>query len=448
MFKNKKLAVAVLGVVVLVGALNAQAFTFTRSTSSGVFGNSGSRNYSWGSGTTTTSTTSVTPKNDPACAEVARIAKVTASSYQDWSTRPDLAVDSLVSTAWKSQSGAPQWIQVELDGEYDVTGVRLNVKQTPDALSVPRPTPAVHKIFTGVNSADTLAATLNQDLYNGYWKKVTFTNTQNNTKLVRIYTQSSPAAQVAWNEIEVCGVSAVSSSWSFEPSYLKAQDGSGYAVVNFCQGRYHILDAYAEVPAQVKVLEGSYTGVLPSLAAGQYGNVFVDAKNFVGQSPWQGAALGNGTFVKFGLVSNSDNSVLASVGVSRNDSGCYGKVNTQDGSNYGVVDKCTGGQHVLSIYSQVPATLKVSGGSYSENVNFNVDYDTYSSFIVEASKFTEPSPWDPRYGYNGDTVGNGTAVTFTLYRDDLGTELASATISRNDSCETVTTYNYPPTVTY
>ncbi len=190
-------------------------------------------------------------------------------------------------------------------------------------------------------------------------------------------------------------------------------------------------------------MEGSYQGTLPTLSAGQYDSITVDAADFIGQGDWQGVAPGNGTFIKLGLVDSSTQEVLASVGISRNDSGCYGTISTQDGSTYGIVDKCTGGQHILSIYSQVPATLKVSGGMYAEDVNFNVPYNTNKQFVVEASKFDQPSPWNP---YDGDPKGNGTAVTFTLYRDDLGTALTSATISRNDSCSDIIFPNYPPVV--
>lgn len=422
----KKIGATLAAIIVTVVALNANAFSWSNFTTSSWY----SRSSSW-----TTPTTSTQVYNDPACENTAKILRATASSNFDYSTEPSKAIDGFTSTAWKS-AYKPAWIQIELDGLYNVSGLRVNVNQSPDASSYPKPTPAVHEIYVGDTSAHTLAMTYNKDLYNGKWKRVDFGTTENNVTFIRINTKSTPASQVAWNEIEVCGSSAVSSSWSYEPSYLRAQDGSGYAVVNFCQGRYHILSAYASVPAYVKVLEGSYQGYLPSLSAGQYDSITVDAKNFTEQSPWQGAAPGNGRFVKLGLVDNSTQEVLASVGISRNDSGCYGTISTQDGSTYGIVDKCTGGQHILSIYSQVPATLKVSGGMYAEDVNFNVPYDTYMSYTVDANKFTEPSPWN-------NEIGNGTAVTFTLYRDDLGTALTSATISRNDSCSDIIFPNYP-----
>lgn len=433
----KRLGLTLVAVVVAVSAMPSNAAFRNTVTTKSWFTNTFNSN--------PTPVTAPVVKDDQPCQQVAVISRATASSFKSVTETPDKAIDTLTNTAWKAQSGVPQWIEVELAGKYDVTGVRLNVNQTPDATTSPKPTPAYHTFLTGeFANPTTVSRTYYQDLYNGKWKMVDFTNTAYNTQFIRIKTSSTPAVQVAWNEVQVCGQASQSSD-SAASSWLRAPDGSGYVVVNFCQGRTAILNAYASVPATIKVTKGQYAGNQQALGAGQSWGYLVDAKLFTQTSPWTGAADGNGTGAEFSLVADQTGQTLSSVFVNRNDAGCWGQVKTQDGSTYGIVDKCGASNHTLSIYSQVPAVLKVSRGGYSEYVNLYVPYDTNMTYVVDASKFTDPAPWDRYNGYNGSSTGNGTSVTFSLYRIDLGTEIASATISRNDTCQynTQDFFSYP-----
>jgi hypothetical protein len=137
----KRLGLTLVAVVVAVSAMPSNAAFRNTVTTKSWFTNTFNSN--------PTPVTAPVVKDDQPCQQVAVISRATASSFKSVTETPDKAIDTLTNTAWKAQSGVPQWIEVELAGKYDVTGVRLNVNQTPDATTSPKPTPAYHTFLTG-----------------------------------------------------------------------------------------------------------------------------------------------------------------------------------------------------------------------------------------------------------------------------------------------------------
>jgi hypothetical protein len=113
--------------------------------------------------------------------------------------RPELAVDENDETQWNAGSSAPQWIEVDLQGAYRLTEVRLRVAQYPDGdthhqLLVPAPGSSGYTVvheFTGPTR-------------DGEWLVFTASPPLEGVERVRVYTVSSPS-WVAWKEIQILG---------------------------------------------------------------------------------------------------------------------------------------------------------------------------------------------------------------------------------------------------
>jgi len=129
-------------------------------------------------------------------------ANVTASYFNPAGGTPAEQGDSLVD---RQSNGtgfvslfAPQYVQLELPDEYNVTNVCLLVSQSPNGATH-------HQLFVGPSMNSTqLATDLNGTTYNGEWINITYNPPLNNVRFLYLETISSPS-WVAWIKFLVYG---------------------------------------------------------------------------------------------------------------------------------------------------------------------------------------------------------------------------------------------------
>ena len=90
--------------------------------------------------------------------------------------------------------GPPQWIQLDLGEPTTVSGVLLDVGQTPDG-------PTIHQIYGGPTPENLkLLDTLNGNTYDGQWLELKVA--ANDIRYLKIVTTKT-SSWIAWREIEV-----------------------------------------------------------------------------------------------------------------------------------------------------------------------------------------------------------------------------------------------------
>ena len=110
---------------------------------------------------------------------------------------PSNAVDESAGTQWGSGSDAPQWIEVDLQGAYRVTEVRLLVSQYPEG-------PTVHRVYFRRAGVLERIHDFAGDTHPGDWLIFSSPVPSDDVTAVRVETLSSPS-WVAWSEIQVYG---------------------------------------------------------------------------------------------------------------------------------------------------------------------------------------------------------------------------------------------------
>lgn len=122
------------------------------------------------------------------------VVAVTVSNSGGGNVAPKNAIDRDVTTQWSSGAVPPQWIQLDLGAEVDISKVRLNVSQTP-------PGPTTHQIYGGATPDQMLLiSTLDGVTNDGQWLEV---NTPaKKVRYIKITSTKSPS-WIAWREIEV-----------------------------------------------------------------------------------------------------------------------------------------------------------------------------------------------------------------------------------------------------
>ncbi len=122
---------------------------------------------------------------------------VTASKTHSSSNTSDL-VDGKLSTGWNAGAYAPQWVSIDLDGQYDISRIEL----------IPSLSPAgntTQEIFVSTD----LSSWKSVDIFSIYTTdknpiERNFTKTLTNVRGVKILTKSSPS-WVSWLEVEIYG---------------------------------------------------------------------------------------------------------------------------------------------------------------------------------------------------------------------------------------------------
>ena len=111
----------------------------------------------------------------------------------------DLAVDENASTQWGAGADAPQWIEIDLDGNYSIDEIRLLVAQYPAG-------DTIHQIQLRVSESTTYETTHEFRAFteDDEWLVYAPDSGNENISAIRIRTLSSPS-WVAWKEIQVFG---------------------------------------------------------------------------------------------------------------------------------------------------------------------------------------------------------------------------------------------------
>ena len=132
---------------------------------------------------------------------LARIPIIAAKASSQQSLHPaDNAIDVNKETLWNSGANAPQWIEVELSGDYHLQEIRLLVAQYPNG-------PSFHRVFAAGQEKDyRLLTEFSGDTEDG--QILTFQAEQPSmVRFLKIETIKSPS-WIAWKEIEVYGYPA------------------------------------------------------------------------------------------------------------------------------------------------------------------------------------------------------------------------------------------------
>jgi hypothetical protein len=115
----------------------------------------------------------------------------------------EFVVDENASTHWGAGADAPQWIEIELDGNYSIDEIRLLVAQYPAG-------DTIHQVQWRRAGSTTYETTHE---FRGFteddeWLVYTPDSGNENISALRIRTLSSPS-WVAWKEIQVFGAESV-----------------------------------------------------------------------------------------------------------------------------------------------------------------------------------------------------------------------------------------------
>jgi hypothetical protein len=93
----------------------------------------------------------------------------------------------------------PQYVQLELPGEYNITNVCLLISQSPTCVTY-------HQLSVGASLNSTQVVTvLNGTTYNGEWINLTYAPPLNNVQFLRLDTNIS-LSWVSWTKFLVYGV--------------------------------------------------------------------------------------------------------------------------------------------------------------------------------------------------------------------------------------------------
>ena len=144
---------------------------------------------------------------------------VTASAFLPDET-PEMAVDENEGTRWGAGAPAPQWIEIDLQGTFRITEIRLLVDQYPAG-------PTIHRIQVQSPSGGyTVVHEFNGTTNVNDWLIFTPPTPLENIRTIRIETVSSPS-WVSWKEIRVSGETEPSAEslthvrygWEFNTGY-------------------------------------------------------------------------------------------------------------------------------------------------------------------------------------------------------------------------------------
>ena len=113
------------------------------------------------------------------------------------------AVDEDLSTQWGAGADAPQWIDIELDGNYSIDEIRLLVAQYPTGETI-------HQVQWRKSESTTYETTHEFRAFTEDDEWLVYTPDSGNEKIsaIRIRTLSS-LFWVAWKEIQVFGAESV-----------------------------------------------------------------------------------------------------------------------------------------------------------------------------------------------------------------------------------------------
>lgn len=124
--------------------------------------------------------------------------KAFASNSLNEVNNPGKVIDGDTVTLWNSGSSAEQWIEIDLEGYYNIKKIKLLVDQYPDGYTE-------HEIFAGQNSnPKTLIKTFSGNTIMNQWLEHSFPSSINQIRFIRIVTKQSPS-WVAWKEIKIYG---------------------------------------------------------------------------------------------------------------------------------------------------------------------------------------------------------------------------------------------------
>jgi len=123
---------------------------------------------------------------------------VTASAFLP-DQKPEMAVDENEGTQWNAGAHAPQWIEIDLQGTFRITEIRLLVAQYPAGATVHR-----IQVRTANSTVYTAVHEFSGATNEGDWLVFTLTAPLENVRTIRVETVSSPS-WVAWKEIRVSG---------------------------------------------------------------------------------------------------------------------------------------------------------------------------------------------------------------------------------------------------
>jgi hypothetical protein len=112
---------------------------------------------------------------------------------------PENAVDDNASTQWGAGDGPVQWVQVDLQGSYRISEIRLLVAQYPEGNTV-------HLVQVRSSSSDAFQTVFefNGSTNDGDWLVFTPGASLENVAQIRFQTVASPS-WVAWKELQVYG---------------------------------------------------------------------------------------------------------------------------------------------------------------------------------------------------------------------------------------------------
>lgn len=111
------------------------------------------------------------------------------------------AVDDNSATQWGSGASPVQWIEVDLQGTYHITEIRLQVAQYPQGNTIHRV-----QVRSSDNSSFATVHEFNDFTQDGEWLVFTPNTPLENITQIRIQTISSPS-WISWKEIQVFGES-------------------------------------------------------------------------------------------------------------------------------------------------------------------------------------------------------------------------------------------------
>jgi hypothetical protein len=112
-----------------------------------------------------------------------------------------MAVDGNRFNWWGSGEHAPQWLEIDMGGNYVVSVIRLLPSQTPDGVTV-------HDVYirgTATNDEYLLLHTFDGPTSDSKWLTYAPPEPIRGVRYVRVETASSPS-WVSWREIEVLAV--------------------------------------------------------------------------------------------------------------------------------------------------------------------------------------------------------------------------------------------------
>lgn len=129
------------------------------------------------------------------------LGKYATASTTHPSANANSIIDGKISTAWNAGAYAPQWVLINLQGDYDISGIKL----------IPSLSPAGNTTQEILVTSD-LSTWKSVDVFTIYTTEKStierkFSSPLKNIKGIKILTYNSPS-WIAWYEIEVIGISS------------------------------------------------------------------------------------------------------------------------------------------------------------------------------------------------------------------------------------------------